>query len=160
MSPHQRARRIALAVALVIAAVAIILWKVTGSAPTPRPAASADRGDVPSELSQALRTRLAAIDQARAALVEELPTYRLRGVVVDARDRPVAGAAVALAQPARQVRSAADGTFAFEALPAGRYAVEARLKHYSGGPVSVDLTASSEPTVLRMRRGAVLEIEV
>lgn len=160
MSSHQRARRTALLVAIVIAAIAIIVWKYAGTASTARNSASADRTDVPSEISQVLLERLAAIDLRRATLTGALATHTLRGVVVDVQDRPVAGAAVALARPARQVRSAADGTFVFESLPAGRYAVEARREHHTGGPVLVDLTASSEPAVLRMRRGAVLQVEV
>lgn len=89
-----------------------------------------------------------------------LPTWTLSGRVVDGSNRPVAGAAVLLARPARTTVSASDGGFRFDGLLAGAYDVEARQDERVGGPVRVHVGSDGKPVTLRLYRGARLEIEV
>jgi uncharacterized GH25 family protein len=86
---------------------------------------------------------------------------RLEGQVVDRDTAPVGGAVVALSsQPPRQTRTAADGSFAFDGLLARPYTITARSQAGVAGPVTARLTATSDPVVLQLRDGAVLDIEV
>lgn len=89
-----------------------------------------------------------------------LPTWRLDGRVVDAADRPVGGATVTLARPARTMVSGSDGSFRFEGLVAGAYDLDARLEDRVGGPVRAHVGPDGKPVTLRLYRGARLEIEV
>lgn len=157
MSESQRVKRIALAVAAAVAIVVALLWlraRSTSGAGDPEAAR-----ELPAD-ERARQQELAAIERRRAGLSSALPRYSLRGVVLDSAGAAVPDAAVVLARPRRHARSAADGSFAFEGLPPGRYSVEARREHLTGGPALAALHAGSEPVELRMRRGAVLEVEV
>jgi len=89
-----------------------------------------------------------------------LPTWRLDGRVVDSADRPVAGATVVLARPARTTTSGSDGSFRYDGLLAGAYDVDARLEDRVGGPVRAHVGSDGKPVTLRLYRGARLEIEV
>lgn len=89
-----------------------------------------------------------------------LVRWRLEGRVVDGSDHPVPGAAVHLAIPARVVTSGSDGSFAFDGLVAGAYDVDARLDDRVGGPVRAHVGQEGKQIVLRMYRGARLEIQV
>lgn len=126
--------------------------RASSSSVAPRSAAAAPARDHAE--------RRAAIARARRGLTPALPRVELRGRVVDGDDRPVAGAAVVLGAADAIVRSAADGTFAFTDLVPGVYGVEARARDRIGGPRRVVLSASTEPIVLRLYRGAIAEVEV
>src|SRR5687768_14042529 len=68
-------------------------------------------------------------DMPMAVLVDDDPrgTLRLEGQVIDADDKPVHGATVALSSnPPRTVTSGEDGTFAFDALVGRPYTLTAR----------------------------------
>jgi protocatechuate 3,4-dioxygenase beta subunit len=86
-------------------------------------------------------------------------TLRLEGQVIDADQQPVAGALVALStNPPRTVRSEADGTFLFTALPERALIVTAALEDQLGGPTVVALTDHTEPVILRMRAATTVEV--
>ena len=139
-------------VAVAVLAVARCRDRVDGS----RAAATATprAGDDPQ------RARREAIAARRRGLPPEAPRHPLRGRVVDGDDRPVAGVAVVLAPDGAIATSDDDGAFAFERLPPGPYAVEARAGARVGGPVRVVLGAATAPVTLRLYRGAIGEVEV
>ena len=135
---------------------AILLWRVER-----RPAAPA-AGTVAEDVTG---------DQARPSVwrrlwgggerpAPPLPLWRLTGRVVDGSARPVPNVQVRLAQPARTTVSAADGGFAFDGLVAGAYDVEARAGDRVGGPVRAHVGSDGKPVLLRLYRGAQLELEV
>jgi protocatechuate 3,4-dioxygenase beta subunit len=104
--------------------------------------ASATRGARPGQLRRG--SPLVAADDPQGS-------QRLEGQVVDGEERPVRGAVVAIsAQPPRVTETEADGSFAFEGLMAKRYSVDAHKGDAHGGPVSVNLTATSDPVLLRL----------
>lgn len=68
-------------------------------------------------------------------------TAAISGVVVDETIRPIAGATVRLVSTEAEVLTAEDGTFVFEGLEAGFYAVEAAADRYLPVQVTVDVQA-------------------
>jgi uncharacterized GH25 family protein len=88
-------------------------------------------------------------------------TLRLEGQVIDEEERPVGGALVAISSnPPREVRSEADGSFAFDGLLARAYSVEARKDDGVAGPTTVVVSPRVEPVTLRLRAGATLAVTV
>jgi hypothetical protein len=77
---------------------------------------------------------------------------RLEGQVLDGAERPLAGAEVALeTRPRAVTTSEADGYFAFDGLAAGDYTIVAHSDDRRTARVSVALTRTSEPVILRVR---------
>ncbi len=114
--------------------------------PAPRPvsAASASAGQAAS----------VADDDPRG-------TLRLEGQVIDERDQPVGGAAVAIdANPPIVVETEADGSFVFEGLIPRHYRVEASKADGYAGPARLRLVGETEAITLRMRRGGAVEVAV
>ena len=88
-------------------------------------------------------------------------TLRLEGQVIDAREAPVAGAVVALGtSPPRTATTDVGGSFHFDRLLARSYVLVAHQGQRSAGPVTVRLTATSEPVTLRLRPAASIEVTV
>ncbi len=86
---------------------------------------------------------------------------RLEGQVLDQGDLPVEGAAVTIStRPARTARTGKDGTFLFDKLIGRRYRLTARHGNDVGGPVIHKLTDRSDPAIIRLRLGAVVEVSV
>lgn len=83
----------------------------------------------------------------------------IRGVVVDPAIRPLAGAAVTVADADGVVKeevTGAEGTFGFDGLAEGTYTVRATKLGYNGAPQAVDVTAGVErPPAVRM----ILEVD-
>lgn len=93
--------------------------------------------------------------------VDPVGALPLEGQVLDDQDQPVAGAEVVLAStPRRTTTSEDDGTFVFDKLVSRTYALSARAGDLVGGPVMHRLSGKSGPAVLRLRRGATLEVTV
>lgn len=67
----------------------------------------------------------------------------ISGVVVDETIRPVEGATVRLVSSGEEVVTAEDGTFVFEDLEPGFYAVEARAERYLPVQATVDVREGS-----------------
>lgn len=95
-------------------------------------------------------------------------TLRIEGQVIDDKDRPVAGALVAIdANPPRTAETGADGAFVFDELIARDYRIEATAQFggpdgFAGyaGPARLRLTDKPEPVTLRMREGGHVEVVV
>jgi hypothetical protein len=86
---------------------------------------------------------------------------RLEGQVIGADDAPVAGAVVSLSSsPPRTTETESDGSFAFDKLVPRTYQLSAHTGDRVGGPVVHDLTASSDPVVIRVAPGASLDVLV
>ncbi len=96
-------------------------------------------------------------------LVDDDPrgTLRLEGQVIDADDKPVAGATVVLSSnPPRTATSGDDGAFAFDALVGRPYTLIARAPQGVAGPLTARLTETSEPVVLQLRAGTKVTVTV
>jgi uncharacterized GH25 family protein len=86
---------------------------------------------------------------------------QLEGQVLDDHDDPVEGAEVWLSSsPERTTKSDADGGFTFDKLVGRRYSVSARTGEMVGGPITQVLTSTSQPVVIRLRKGAALTVRV
>ena len=87
---------------------------------------------------------------------------RLDGQVVDADERPVAGARVILgANPPRSIDSESDGSFAFTGLSARPYVLVAHAGPRGvAGPITVRASQAREPVILRLRPGASVSVTV
>jgi RNA polymerase sigma factor (sigma-70 family) len=124
----------------------------------------------PPQAASATRVRRVGSERAAAVPMRAHPArrdadpsggLRLEGQVIDEAEMPVAGAEVALdANPLRLVRSAADGSFVFEHLIGRDYRVEAKSGDAYASSVELRLTATSEPVILRLRRGGTLDVLV
>jgi hypothetical protein len=86
---------------------------------------------------------------------------RLEGQVIDAGERPIAGARVTVSSaPPRTVESEADGSFHFEGLLPRAYTLVAVAEGATGGPVTARLSGRSEPVILRVEAAFAVEVEV
>jgi len=108
-----------------------------------------DRGDAPAEESGLI------LDEDHGGLL------RLEGIVLDAAGVPAPGVAVTVSSnPPRDVTSGEDGSFVVDTLAARRYEVSARAASGVAGPVTVRLTATSDPVTLRLAPAASVEVHV
>lgn len=88
-------------------------------------------------------------------------TLRLEGQVIDADEKPVGGATVAIdTNPPRTVTTEADGSFAFDRLIGREYKLEAHAGDGYAGPAYLRLSKETEPVILRVGPGAALTVEV
>jgi protocatechuate 3,4-dioxygenase beta subunit len=93
--------------------------------------------------------------------VDPAGPHQLEGQVLDPDDHPVEGAEVWLSSvPDRTTKTNAAGEFVFDKLVGRRYTVSARAGDLIGGPITQQLTATSPPYVIRLRRGAGLTVHV
>jgi RNA polymerase sigma-70 factor (ECF subfamily) len=88
-------------------------------------------------------------------------TLRLEGQVIDADEKPVGGATVAIdTNPPRTVTTEANGSFAFDRLIGRGYKLEARAGDGYAGPAYLRLSKNTEPVILRVGPGASITVEV
>jgi protocatechuate 3,4-dioxygenase beta subunit len=162
-----RARRwIVLGVIAALCAGLALYLRRRPTAPTGAPASSRSAPAAPASAPGARPARPAAT----AAPAPEAPvayeddpvgTLRLEGQVIDADERPVAGAVILInSNPRRLATTEGDGSFAFDRLVGRSYSVEARKGEGHAGPVTVRLTTATEPIVLRLKEVGGLEISV
>ena len=137
-----RPRTLILPGAGITAALAVALVWCRGGSPS-APAATSHRtsGGMSANLAPANESAQPALrfdDDPRG-------TLRLEGQVIDADDHPVAGATVVIdVNPPREVQTEADGAFAFRDLTPRTYRVAARAGEANAGPVSLQLTATTD----------------
>jgi hypothetical protein len=158
----------------IIAAVALLLvagiagsryagwWGGDGndSAAATAPQSPANTGPARAPAAPAPVSRLGAVN---AAISEDDPVgdLRLEGQVIDADERPVAGATVAIdSHPVRTVETEDDGSFVFARLIGRDYQLEAATGDGYAGPVHLRLGADTEPVILRMRPTEPLAVSV
>ena len=109
----------------------------------------------PSNTTQPPQTTQVAVD------ADPVGTLRVEGQVLDEQDTPVAGATVYLnSRPPKTATSADDGSFSFDKVVARRYVLSARKDELVGGPVVHELTAHSDPAIVRVSRGGLIEVTV
>jgi protocatechuate 3,4-dioxygenase beta subunit len=95
--------------------------------------------------------------------VELQSAVAIAGRLEDKNGKPIAGGEIELAEPAdaplpRHARSAADGSFRFEAVLAGAYRLSARAEgFFPSEPRGVEARAKAPLVELRLERGAVVE---
>jgi protocatechuate 3,4-dioxygenase beta subunit len=115
------------------------------------PAADDDDGPPPAPPSE---SRFLADDDPIGGLV-------LEGQVIDQDEQPVAGAIVVLSSvPERTATTGEDGGFSFDKLIGKTYALRAQSAEMFGGPVAHALSDESPPAVIRVRKGAVVTVDV
>lgn len=103
------------------------------------------------------------VDVAQRVLVDDDPRgeLRLEGQVIDETEAPVGGVTVVMSSnPPRQTTTEADGGFAFDALVGRPYTLVARGQGKVAGPVTAQLTATSDPVVLKLRAAPKLTVSV
>lgn len=85
----------------------------------------------------------------------------LEGQVIDSTDDPVAGAIVSIdSNPPRSVTTGDDGSFSIPKLVGRSYQVVARSPVGVAGPVSVSLTDTNDPVILRVKKGGSVTVTV
>ena len=148
-----------------VAVAATCLWWLFLRTPSrsnePRPAAKTEGKTTQAKPTQAQDR--GPDREPLALLVDNDPkgTLRLEGQVVDADDKPVAGATVVLSSnPPRTAQSEGDGGFAFDALVARPYTLTARAAQGVAGPVTAKLTEKSDPVVLQLKPGGKVTVTV
>jgi hypothetical protein len=88
-------------------------------------------------------------------------TLQLEGQVLDSSNLPVDGARVAIStDPPRTTDTEKDGSFQFDRLVGKHYRLTASHSGRVGGPVVHKLSETSDPVILRLRSGAVVEVTV
>lgn len=161
-------RNIIIVVAAIVVLAAVLLYWQRHSADNGPPAASdAAVSGGPGALPQMPERPAGGSGESMSAppdiVLDDDPPgpLRLEGQVLDADDTPVAGAEVSLsANPPRTTTTESDGSFAFDQLVPRAYQLSAHKEDVVGGPVVHDLTASSDPVVIRVVKGATLEVLV
>jgi len=151
---------IALASLLAIVAAGLLWW----SRDTPNKSESA----APQEPANLAAKRMSrSVTDLRAADVDTLVAddrvgnVRLEGQVVDENEDAVAGAIVSISSnPRRTAVSAEDGSFFFDRLVGRTYSLVASSEQGAAGPVSAQLSESSEPVILRVRPAATVAVTV
>lgn len=135
-----------------------------GGSPGPETvAASESDADRPAPSIAVRRAALVHPDAVNAAVSENDPAgdLRLEGQVIDAEERPVGGAVVAInSVPVRTVTTEGDGSFAFDRLIGRDYELEATAGDGYAGPVRLRLAADTEPVVLRMQTASPVTVTV
>jgi hypothetical protein len=145
-----------------VAVTAVVLWRLAVRGPdrlaasTPAPAAV--------QLPIAARphaSRPTSEPERVVADADRVGNLLLEGQVIDDDEVGVAGAQVTLGSiPPRTAVSGSEGDFRFEALTGRPYTLVARSAQGNAGPLTVRLTASSEPVILRVRVGATVRIKL
>lgn len=158
-------RKAALAIVGLVLVGAVAWWIFLRDASRSTPAGPAPTSSVktPEAAKPRAPERDGQSDTPSAVLVDDDPRgpLRLEGQVIDASEKPVAGAIVVLASnPPRQATSGEDGTFAFDSLVGRPYTLTARAPQGVAGPITARLTDKSEPVVLRLGPGARVTVDV
>jgi hypothetical protein len=164
-------RRTAIVLAVLLAALAGLVWLLTefrDAPPTaPEETVEAPEAAGPSD-SEPTGSRPPAPSRPapgpRPAVQEEDDPpgeLRLEGQVLEPGDLPVGGARVTVnTRPERAAVTEPDGSFAFEGLLPKRYVLTAREGARVGGPVAHRLSDRSDPVIVRLRAGLSLEVRV
>ncbi len=125
---------------------------------------SAGDGSATARVPAALqRVGVAGGGEGQRAITDPDPAgdLVLEGQVIDAAEKPVAGAVVRIdSVPERQTTSDAGGSFAFDALIGRDYTLVAEAGDAQAGPVRVRLAGTTEPVILRLVPGGALEVRV
>ncbi len=150
-----RTLRVGAGVAIIGALVALVWWPRGG------PEEAKHGPETERRAGSGARDRLTV--GVTPAVVEDDPpgTLVLEGQVIDETEAPVGGAVVSISSvPPRLVTTEDDGSFSVSGLISREYALAARATEGIAGPVSVRLSATSEPVILRLRRGAQMAVRV
>jgi len=102
-------------------------------------------------------------DREQAILVDDDPAgaLQLEGLVLDAADKPVAGATVVVSSNPRRTATTDDnGGFAFDKLVGRSYTLIARAAGGVAGPITAKLTDKSDPIVLHLRPGGAVKVTI
>ncbi len=153
----------AIAILVVLLGGALVWWQTRGGDDAP----GADEPETPTAPARPTADKAnpappVAFPQRTVAEDDDpVGSLRLEGQVIDSDGAPVGGANVRVdARPPRTAVSEDDGSFAFDELIERTYHLTASAGDLAGGPVQHALTANSDPAVIRLREGGVLEVEV
>jgi protocatechuate 3,4-dioxygenase beta subunit len=156
-----RTLRVGIAIGVVAIAIAAGWWVHARRAEAPTATAASAPG-APGAVRRDRPQREGAGELPRVVIDDDpRGTLRLEGQVIDADDHGVGSATVVIASnPPRSVLTEGDGSFAFDGLLARPYTLIARGAPGVAGPITVRLTAKTEPVVLRLRPAARLTVTV
>ena len=160
----QRSKLTATAVGLAALLALLLLWhhhhraRETGHAARPPPPSPTE----PAAGPHRVKARGAPPPIAPVAIDDDpVGPLRLEGQVVDQDEAPVGGALVTLSSnPPRTTTSEQDGSFAFDKLVGRTYSLAARKDDQVARPLLYTLSATSDPAILHMQNGAVIEATV
>lgn len=127
-----------------------------GTATSGAATAGGASGHEASWVAALIRSRRVAL----ATLAVTPGTLRLEGIALDPAHRPIAGARITLGDGARTTESAADGAFFFDDLAEGTYALRGEVAGAYGEDLAADLTETSAPVELELRRGPSIDVRV
>ena len=147
-----------------IAGVGYMLWQLRGPGETDTERAEAVGGKrAPVKSAARISSTPVELPGAPAFAMEADPagTLQLEGQVLGQGDLAAGGAVVTITtKPKRTAVTEQDGSFTFDKLVGRTYTLYAHREDQVGGPVMHELTASSEPVVVRMRAGATIKVTV
>ena len=158
-----------LPIGVLVAVAGVALWwfvlRDRGEANEAAGGATTARATMPTGAPAQRAQRGGDVDVGGGAqlLIDDDPRgeLRLEGQVIDEHDAPVGGVTVVLSSnPPRTTTSEADGGFAFDALVGRPYTLVARGAGKIAGPVTAQLTAKSDPVILKLRAGPKLTVSV
>ena len=154
-----------LPVALLVVVAAFAVWyfalRSTGDAKKPTVAQGSAKPQLPKFGERPQRD--GNVEMSQRFQIDDDPkgSLRLEGQVVDENDAPVAAVTVTISSnPPRSTETEQDGGFAFDALVGRPYTLVARGAGKVAGPVTAQLTAKSDPVVLKLRKGPKLTVTV
>ena len=143
--------------------IGYMLWQLRGEdGPSSAKEAVPAAKKAPSKAAHVSSTPVALTGAPAFASEEDPPgTLRLEGQVLGDGDLPVGAARVTInTKPRRMATTEEDGSFVFDKLVGRTYTLWANQGDLAGGPVMHELTASSEPAVVRMRPGVTVTVTV
>ncbi len=137
----------------VVTVVVVIAWLAANRDDSPAPADGEGTATAPREARAGF-----GHSEAPAMPAITSGSLRLEGLVVDDVDRPVGGARVMLGP--RVETTEQDGSFAFDGLAEGRYAITVEHDAWYGEDRAIDLDAVSDPVTIKLTLGPSLRVHV
>ena len=152
---------IALAVLVGLLLIGFFVWKSQAPSEKAPASAAAKLEEVTARRMSPAATDLRVADVDTLVADDRVGNVRLEGQVVDEDQEPVAGALVSISSnPRRTAVSAEDGSFFFDRLVGRTYSLVATSNEGAAGPVSAQLSESSDPVILHLRPAASVDVTV
>lgn len=159
----QRTKLAAAAVLVAGLAALLLLWHHHHPGDTEAAATPPDHPTGPAAGPHRVKAPTAAPPPIAPVAMDDDPVgpLRLEGQVIDEDESPVGGALVTLSSnPPRTATTEEDGSFAFDKLVGRTYSLSARKGDQVGGPLLYALTGKSDPAILHMQSGAIIDATV
>ncbi|MBA2538657.1 MAG: carboxypeptidase regulatory-like domain-containing protein [Deltaproteobacteria bacterium] len=147
-------RILVIAIAGALVAGALALWFALRSETSSAHVVNPAQPGAPAAVTTPRRAQIVRDDDRKG-------TLRLEGQVIDETGSPAGGATVVIdTRPARVATTEDDGTFVFDELLGRSYELVATRGEHAAGPVTTRLSDATGPIVMRLERGATVEVIV